>query len=277
MEGKVIKIVKSPIYRTGSKANTLKSILPLFPKGIKTFYDMFGGSGVVGMNVNAERKVYHEIDSITYGIVEYLKNTDVEEVVSTFEFLKKLYYDGDEKEFFYSLRNLYNITKSYNVLWFTSFMAFSNKLTFNKKGELNSSFGKRMSLEKLKHIDNFDDIEISNEDYRIHLFTKFDERDFVFLDPPYYLSEMNSVSSYSSKWNEKDERSFLAFLNILYDNDIKFGVTNLISYKGKEHSKLIELIEELSLNVKVIKTSNNANGIVNDDYKEVYIYNYEAE
>lgn len=270
------QLLKSPIYRTGSKSKVLKKIIPLFPSGIECFYDLFGGSGVVVMNVDSCSKVYNEIDSNTFGIVEYLKFNNENDIINSYNEHKLKYYRDDPKEFFLKTKEVYNARSEINLLWYASFMAFSNKLSFNKKGQLNSSFGKRLSEEKLKHINNFDDIKITNDDYRIHLFTDFHENDFVFLDPPYFLSEISN-RSYVKTWTGSDEERLLKFITILYDNDVKFGLTNLVEYKGKKHVDLLELIEELSLNYIVLSTTNNANGTINDNYLEYYIYNYELE
>lgn len=252
--------------------------MPLFPKGIDTFYDVFGGSGVVVINAEAKRKIYNEVDVRLVDIIKYLKSCPSIEVRKQFNKFYKQHFNGCVRSLFDYVKKEYNNNRDCRLLWYTSFMAFSNKLTFNKKGELNCSFGKRLSLEKLKHIDNFNDIEITENDYMQCLFIEFTENDFVFMDPPYYLSEMHSSKgSYNSKWNDSSESSLLNLLRILYDNDIKFGLTNIVEYKGHVHLKLIELIDELSLNTVCISKLNNANGVVNTSYKELYIYNYEVE
>lgn len=221
--------------------------------------------------------MYNENDDITFGLINYIKYTPSEKILNDYYDYKYKYYNDNIKEFFYKTKELYNQHRDINHLWYSSFMCFSNRLTFNKKGEMNASFGKRLAEEKLKHIDNFKSIEITNDDYRIHLFTKFNENDFIFMDPPYYLSEKYGTKCYKNTWGEDEEKSFLNFLRIMYDNDVKYAVTNIVEYKGHIHSKLLELIDELSLNYICINNKNNSNGNVNADYKEYFIYNYDVE
>ena len=45
--------IKSPLNYIGGKAKILDQILPLFPKEIDNFIDLFAGGCNVGINVNA--------------------------------------------------------------------------------------------------------------------------------------------------------------------------------------------------------------------------------
>lgn len=54
--------VKSPIFYMGNKFRLLKYLVPLFPNNVNTFYDLFGGSGCISANVNANKIVYNEIN-----------------------------------------------------------------------------------------------------------------------------------------------------------------------------------------------------------------------
>ena len=54
--------IKSPINYIGGKYKLLPQIIPLFPKNINTFVDLFGGSGTVLMNVVANRYIYNDIN-----------------------------------------------------------------------------------------------------------------------------------------------------------------------------------------------------------------------
>ena len=62
--------IKSPIFYMGNKYKLLEQLIPLFPTNINTFYDIFGGSGVVSGNINAKYIKYNEINK---NIVELYK------------------------------------------------------------------------------------------------------------------------------------------------------------------------------------------------------------
>ena len=53
--------IRSPIFYMGNKLRLLPKLVPLFPKDVATFYDVFGGSGCVAANAIAKRVVYNEI------------------------------------------------------------------------------------------------------------------------------------------------------------------------------------------------------------------------
>ena len=50
-------MIKSPLNYTGGKFKLLPQILPMFPKNVDNFYDLFCGGANVGANVIA-KKVY---------------------------------------------------------------------------------------------------------------------------------------------------------------------------------------------------------------------------
>lgn len=69
---------KSPLNYTGGKYKLLPQILPIFPKKINTFVDLFCGGCNVGINVKNANKVILN-DNLTYLIDMYtaFKNRDV--------------------------------------------------------------------------------------------------------------------------------------------------------------------------------------------------------
>lgn len=73
-----IDIKKSPIFYMGNKYRLLKQILPLFPNDIDTFYDLFGGSSVVSMNVVSNKTIYNEINDITIGLLNIFKEFEID-------------------------------------------------------------------------------------------------------------------------------------------------------------------------------------------------------
>ena len=56
------KYIKSPLNYVGGKHKLLPQILPLFPKNINTFIDLFGGGFNVGINVSAKEVVYNDLN-----------------------------------------------------------------------------------------------------------------------------------------------------------------------------------------------------------------------
>ena len=52
--------IKSPMNYIGGKYKLLPQILPLFPKSINTFVDLFCGGLDVSLNVNADRVIAND-------------------------------------------------------------------------------------------------------------------------------------------------------------------------------------------------------------------------
>ena len=52
----------------GSKERLLNQLLPLFPEKISTFYDLFGGSAVVSLNVKADNYVLNDLSKHLYNL-----------------------------------------------------------------------------------------------------------------------------------------------------------------------------------------------------------------
>lgn len=63
--------VKSPLNYIGGKYRILPQIIPLFPKNINCFVDMFAGGSNVGINVSAKKHILN--DNLIYLIDLYRK------------------------------------------------------------------------------------------------------------------------------------------------------------------------------------------------------------
>lgn len=63
------------------------------------------------------------------------------------------------------------------------------------------------------------------------------------LDPPYLIS----MSEYNKLWNDKKEDELCEYLDSLNDRGIKFGITNLITHKGKVNQRFLEWSKSIVL------------------------------
>ena len=66
----------------GNKLSLLSQILPYFPRNIKTFYDIFGGSGTVSLNVKAEKYILNDLNNHLYNLYDMFKNTPADKIIS---------------------------------------------------------------------------------------------------------------------------------------------------------------------------------------------------
>lgn len=65
----------------GSKEKLLNQLLPLFPEKIEIFYDLFGGSGVVSLNVNAKKYVLNDFSNHIYNLYKMFKTKSYQEII----------------------------------------------------------------------------------------------------------------------------------------------------------------------------------------------------
>lgn len=296
------KYVKSPIFYMGNKHKLLNQLLPLFPEYINTFYDVFGGSGCISGNVEANKIIYNEINNnivnifrlflkytpeeldtnIKRYIKEYNLNKEGENVKQNDPTTEKVrsFYNNNYLKF----RNAYNESnRDYMMLYTLTFYSFSNLIRFNSKNEFNMPFGNRCYCKK--HKEQIDDwfnliknknIVVSQKDaFDILQDTIFNHDDFIYLDPPY----SNTLAIYNEKhafggWTIEDDKRLFVILEKLDKFGIKWGMSNVFVNKGNENTHLIKWCNDNNWHVYHLNKTYSALGKGNAKSDEVYICNY---
>ncbi len=280
-EKQSLEIIQSPLNYTGGKFKLLPQILPLFPKNIDIFVDLFCGGANVGVNVKSHRTILNDTnDNLTY-LFSMFKNLGndflslLDEIIEKYELSESSkygynYYQCDSnkglapynKDKFLKLREDFNNKKNidyyyYAMLYTLIIYSFNNQIRFNTNGQFNLPVGKRDYNEKMqqklqKFIDRLQekDYEFSNLDFREFDISKLNENSFVYADPPYLIT----CATYNEKdgWNDTDEKDLLKFLDKLHEKNIKFALSNVLRSKGKENSILINWAAKNSDKYKVI-------------------------
>lgn len=252
--------VKGPLNYTGGKHKLLPQILPLFPKEINTFVDLFCGGGNVTVNVEAKKIIGNDSEKHVIGIYQYLKTHNIDEIICQIEEIVKDYsLTLENAEGFNKLRSDYN-NQQYNkydtniMLYVLICFSFNHQFRFNSKGEFNMPFGKdrsRWNDAMKKNLINFQkaitdkDILFINKDFRELKIDKLNSNDFVYCDPPYLIT----CATYNEKdgWNEQCERNLLELLDRLNENNVKFALSNVLFSKGKTNDILIEWSEKYNV------------------------------
>ena len=282
--------VKGPLNYTGGKHKLLPQILPLFPKEINTFVDLFCGGGNVTVNVEAKRIIGNDFEKHIIGIYQYLKTHNIDEIITQIEEIVKDYsLSLENAEGFNKLRSDYN-NPQYNkydtniMLYVLICFSFNHQFRFNSKGEFNMPFGKdrsRWNDTMKKNLINFQkaitdkDILFINKDFRELKIDKLNSNDFVYCDPPYLIT----CATYNEKdaWNEQCERNLLDLLDKLNENDVKFALSNVLFSKGKTNDILIKWSEKYNVHHLDYTYSNCSYHTKDKTSKpdEVLITNYE--
>ncbi len=243
--------VRSPMNYIGGKFKMLPQLLPLFPKKINTFVDLFCGGCNVGINVQAEKVVFNDNLSYLIDLYNNFSTLSIEEVLLHIETRISQYdlsltnEDGYKK-----LRTLYNKERNPLDLFVLVAYSFNHQIRFNNSHEFNNPFGRERSsfnptmkrnlclfLSKLKQKNitfcctNFEDFD----------FSVCSENDFVYCDPPYLITTgtYNDGKRGFTGWNKNEEIKLLNILLDLNKKNIKFGLSNVLIHKGKKNNILI--------------------------------------
>ncbi len=305
-------IIKSPLNYTGGKFKLLPQILPHFPKNINTFIDLFCGGCDVGLNVNAKKVVFNDINTNIINIFNTFQNLDKK---VTFEMINSLinkyelslsssfgykYYNCNSsdglanynKEKYINLRNDFNKNKNKNkdyyyyiMLYVLIIYSFNNQIRFNKNGEFNLPVGKRDFNDKMAiNLSNFiDNLKISNFKFTNNDFLQFnfdllDEDSFLYVDPPYLIT----CATYNEQggWTAEKEKALYNLLDKLNKRNIRFALSNVLESKGFTNRILLNWInrnKEMYRIVDLAYNYKNSNYQIKDKgakTREVLIVNY---
>lgn len=296
------KYVKSPIFYMGNKYRLLKELIPLFPKECETFVDVFGGSGVVSTNYeNSKKIIYNEISTYINSLYKTLRTTSptiidnrCKELIKKFDLnTKGKNITSEEKEYYtkkyYEFRDWMNERNLSPIdLYCFSCFSFCNILRFNSEGRLNIPSGidrggyNNTQLNKIiewQKVLNSKDVQITNQKFEDLfnniVFPTCTSKDFIYLDPPY----SNTDAVYNTKhendaWTIDNDLRLFKLLEELNKRNIKWGLSNVFSCRGKENTHLIEWCNKNNWSVHHLNLKYNACAKGSSNNDEVYICNY---
>lgn len=296
-------VVRSPLFYTGDKYKLIDELKKYFPSEIDKFIEPFVGGGSVFLNVNANEFYENDIDKNIMSIHEYLSSfsdsktlldilfTKIDEYKFTCSYKEKTvpkelkekyvktYFAKYNNEFYKKLKEKYNASDRSDIadLYLLLIYGFNRMLRFNQNGDFNLPVGNvdfnqnaYDALVNYVRLTNEKKIVWSNKGYKSFLGEMtLSEKDFVYLDPPYLIT----ASEYNKLWNQKDDDELCELLDSFSEKKIKFALSNVVNYKGRENSKLLEWAKKY--NVYPIK-SNYINYHDNSvkTFREVLITNY---
>lgn len=267
------EVVKSPIFYMGNKERLIKKgLVDLFPKNINRFVDLFCGSGVVSMNVDAKYHILNDYNPTIIDLLKFFKENDAENIIKIIENtvqkheLLKGYNKNDQsvseeykelaKVNYNKFRDYYNkVDKSILNLYILSYYCNNNNIRFNKSGEFNMPIGnQRFNIEQhsQKIIDGCKflsqpNVKLSNRSYIDLKLDKLNENDFVYLDPPY----LNTLAIYNEQqgWSIEDDYRLFALCDDLTSRGIKWAISNVFENKGAVNQHLIDWAQKNNYNV----------------------------
>lgn len=245
----------SPLNYIGGKYKLLPQLLPLFPKNINTFVDLFCGGCNVGINVNANKIVFN--DNLVFLIELYKKflTLDNEEIVLHIESRIKEFNLSLTNEYGYkSMRTLYNKEKNPLDLFVLVAYSFNHQIRFNNSHEFNNPFGRerssfntnmRSNLYMFLNAIHNKRVEFSCANFNEVDLSIYNENDFIYCDPPYLITTgtYNDGKRGFTGWSENEEIKLLNILTELNNRNVKFGLSNVLFHKGKQNDLLIAWVK----------------------------------
>lgn len=294
-------MLRSPFFYVGDKYKLMPQLLEFFPDKIDTYYEPFLGGGSSFLYVEANKYELNDINKEMIKLHKLFKkksnNPD--------EFYKKLVKkareyelsvscEGDEipnylkkdflktyyaiynKESYLKLRTDYNETKDTILLYLLLIYGFNHMIRFNKKNKFNLPVGNvdfntnvKNSIYNYLNISKEREINYHSHDYKKFLKSiKFQKNDFIYLDPPYLISN----SEYNKFWSEDDENELYEILDNLDSKGVKFGLSNILVHKGVKNNILDKWKDKY--NVKTVKSNYiSFNDNSQKFSKEIYVTN----
>ena len=297
-------IHRSPLFYVGDKYKLMAEIKTHFPPTIGHLIEPFIGGGSAFMNVDAKDFIVNDIDTnvvnihkmlcgycnrpedffddifrtiAQYGLsLSYLHDSVPLQLKKGFP---KLYYAKYNKSAYETLRDDYNSSDRSNflLLYVLMIYGFNRMIRFNKSGNFNVPVGNVDFNENVHSalVDYFEQVQQKNiqwhsTDYSAFLNNiQFTDEDLVYLDPPYLIT----FSEYNKLWDENNEATLLGLLDRLNEQGVRFAISNVTHYKGRENAIFLEWSNRYNSHpIKSNYISFNDNS--NKSFNEVLITNY---
>lgn len=285
-------LVKSPLNYIGNKYRILPQLLELFPKEINTFIDLFAGGADVVANIQAKNKIANDINT---PVIEILKAFQLYSLQDTMNYIdtriNEFQLNKTNEEGYLKYRDLYNTKNSgYDTpldlftitrFSFNQIIRFNNKMQFNAAfGKNRSSFNDNMRNNTIAFHPKIQPIQFSSIDFRLFDLSKFNQYDFLYIDPPYLIAnaDYNAGRTAKLKWKESDEIALYNYLNQANTLHIKWAISNFLKHKDKTN-KIIENWININ-NYNIYKINSNYINLttkadrLNDPTIEIIITNY---
>lgn len=301
-------MIQSPLNYTGGKFKLLSKILPIFPKKIKRFFDVFCGGCNVGINVDCAEVCFIDNDKHLIYMYQTFQNLELETVVAWIHDIISQYglslvsrdgYDfygcesssglgAHNREPFNRLRRDFNEAvvfdyKYYVMLYVMIVYSFNNQIRFNSEGKFNLPVGKRDFNARMygKLTAFIERLQSGNYRFECRDFRQIDvscltNEDFVYADPPYLIT----CAAYNENWTETDERDLLNFFDRLNAAGIRFAFSNVLRSKGKENQILADWLagsRYTTIHLKHSYANSNYHRAKRDsESDEVLVVNYDG-
>jgi adenine-specific DNA-methyltransferase len=274
---------ESPLNYIGSKAKMASFIKLNAPDKFNTFVDAFGGGFNVGININANRIVYNDINHFVSKLVSSFKETDTHQYILYLKkIIKKFNLEPENAENYIKVRDYYNSfpfdKRDPKLLYVVILYGFNQQIRFNGNHDFNNPVGMRWFNDKvLEKMISFSrvikekNIFFESKDYH-DIFYELDKTTFTYLDPPYMLTNgsYNDGKRGFHGWNSETEKKFFDFVDNLNKDGKPFMISYVLEHKGKYNFRLEEWIKKEGYHIIEVDP------ILGNNRKEILITNFKT-
>ena len=270
-----MKHIKSPLNYTGNKFRILDQIQPYFPKKIDVMVDLFCGGATVGLNTECNKVIFIDNEPRIIWLLKYLSGCNIDKLLNElfvlidnyglscsfkngYKYYRQQILGGNPnnglKDYnsngFYKLRDDYNSILNKNtatankLLYLLIVYGFNNDIRFSKDGKYNLPVGKtdlnnsnvKKLTEYIERVKNIQAEFICGDFCSQHIQQIIRKADFVYMDPPYLITD--AVYNESNKWREQNEYELIRLMNFLLDNKKSFVLSNVLEKQGRRNEPL---------------------------------------
>jgi adenine-specific DNA-methyltransferase len=280
------KYIKGPLNYIGGKYKLLPQIMPLFPKSINTFVDLFAGGCNVGVNADCNKLIFNDMNTILMEMFSKFVSMDLDELLTKINAaIKKWKLSMTNEEAFLKFRQYYNKTTNPIDLYVLSCYSFNYQFRFNTAHEYNNPFGRnrsQFSETMRQNLINFvTKIQKSNAEFVSYDFTEFPTEtlsaiDFIYCDPPYLITtgSYNDGNRGFKNWGTESDKKLYALLDKFNEQKIRFALSNVFTHKGESNDRLIEWAKKYKVYHLKMDYSNSSYHTERIGSDEVLVTNY---
>ena len=279
-------VYESPLNYIGNKTRVIPDIRKNLPQDIETFIDAFGGGFNVGINIHSQNVIFNEYNHFVKELIESFWRYDT---YSYIIYMKKIIGQFQlrrgEKESYLKVRDYYNSfpegQRDPRLLLVVILYSYQQQIRFNGNHEFNNPIGMRWFNDKiLEKLISFSrrikqlQVKFFCGDYQEMLKHVNDGHTFIYLDPPYMLTNgsYNDGKRGFKGWNRVLEDELFRFLDKLNAEGSRFMLSYVLEHKGKINQNLLDWVNKNGYHIKEL---GNILSISGSRRKEILVINYE--
>ena len=180
--------MKPLIKWSGSKQDELIEIRKYLPENYETYIEPFFGGGSLFFDLQPKHSIIADIHLELINFYRQIKNSKSNEI---FDFMEK---HQNTEEIYYQVRDnpelIQNEVDEASRFYYLRKTCFRGMMRYNKKGKFNIPFGRYKTVNYTALLEPeyqsvLKNTEILKKDFSYVFENYNDERNFVFLDPPY--------------------------------------------------------------------------------------------